>query len=154
MLPTSAEHEQPPEQAELGERLQIEGVGVEYLHLDRAQLVPGELVGAGAVPHQRLFVEGVDRDPPEVVPAGAGEVGEVLGGVAGNSMSELENWSQARPPKTIAAVTARTAEGGAGPLSTRGSRDSSSARRRAAARLQPPQKGEEDERERRSRRAG
>jgi len=58
-------------------------MGVEHVQLDRAQLVPGELVGASAMPGQRLFFEGVDRDPPEVVAAGAGEVGEVLGRVGG-----------------------------------------------------------------------
>ncbi len=45
---------------------------------DRAQLVPGELVGPGAVAEDRLFVEGVDRDLVELVATGAGEIGEVL----------------------------------------------------------------------------
>ena len=96
---------------------------------------------------QRLFVEGVDRDPPEVVAAGAGELGEVLGWVGrGTAMSELENWSQARPPTAIAAPIASTAE--------RDRRDPLQHARVAgelerpagqppAAPLQPPQAGEE-----------
>ena len=81
--PEQGEDDQPADQAELGERLQVERVGVDHVQVDRAQLLPGELVGAGAVAEQRLFFEGVDRDPPEVVAAGAGEVGEMLGGVGG-----------------------------------------------------------------------
>ena len=68
-------------------------------------------------------------------------------GSAGNSMSELENWSQARPPKTMAAATTRTPR--AAPRSLQHSRIAGqlerAARAAAAAALQPPQEGEEDE---------
>ncbi len=46
--------------------------------VDRAVQIPRKLVRPSAVPEERLFAEGVDRDPPEVMPAGARKVGEVL----------------------------------------------------------------------------
>ena len=156
--PTSARTSRPPTSPELGEGLQVERVGVVDRQVDRAQLVPGELVGAGAVAEQRLFLEGVDRDPAEVVAAGAGELGEVLlRAGSGTATSELENWSQARPPTAIATPIASTRERPAATaFSTVGLRESSTARpvRPPSAPLEPPQPGEERQRQRRSRRAG
>ena len=50
---------------------------------DRAQLVPGELVGPGSVAQNRLFVEGFDRHFVELVTPSAREVGEVGLRIAG-----------------------------------------------------------------------
>ncbi len=72
------QHQQTADRPQLGEGLQVERVGIEHGHVDRAVLVPGEPVGPGADPEHRLFGEGVDRDPPEVVATGAGELAEML----------------------------------------------------------------------------
>ena len=98
---------------------------------------------------QRLFAEGVDRDPPEVVAAGAGELAEVLLRAGwGTAMSELENWSQARPPTAIAAPIASSAADQRDSL--RAAPGSARARTRLpgqlpAPALEPPQAGEEQQ---------
>ena len=81
--------DEPADRAELGEVLQVEGVGVVEREVDRAVLLPVELVGAGAGADDRLFAEAVDRDPPEIAPPGAAQVGDMGLRLFGNCTSEL-----------------------------------------------------------------
>ncbi len=95
------------------------------------------------LPISRLFVEGFDRDPPELVPAGAGELAEVLRtgwrwGTAGRG------W-RTGPRRGRRSRSRRRSRAGRSPsairLSTLGLREISSARPvvAAVATLEPPQ---------------
>ena len=79
-----------------------------HRQVDRAQLVPGELVGAGAVAERPAFRRRRRSRPARSRGGRRSErSAEVLRRVGwGTAMSELENWCQARPPKAIAATIA------------------------------------------------
>ena len=156
--PDQAEHEQAADHAQLGEGLQVERVGVVHRQLDRAVLLPGELVGAGAVAEDRLFARR-RRSRPARSRGGrrrrAGEkccsglvreldvgAGELVPGAAADRDRD--------PDRDHRDGRARR------PAARAGLRESSTARpvSRPPRRSGPAQRGEEQQRERDARRAG
>ena len=123
--------------------------------VDRAVLLPGELVGAGAAAEDRLFAEGVDRDPPEVVAAGAGELRRSA--ARAGSGTGRRSWRtgprrgrrprsprRSRPPRRpprcrcSSAGLRESSQRPPGQLARRGARPSAAPRRASRASATPP----------------